>query len=341
MSICVEIKRTIPRGAAGWNSKDFQTKKIFVGGIPSTVTEEGKLSAGVNHGVNYYNNLINELMANGLQPYVIVFHCDVPQALKDEYGGFLSPHIVDDFRNYDKLCFKEFGNRVKHWITLNEPSVSKNGYANGRFAPGRCSDCLWIIPSWALCHLIILADPLFLFLLTSEGQDEYENDGFIVDEDEEEDEEQDRTESDDKPQKKKKSKEKRAKSLRRDTEEEPFGLSDEEEFVGSGKVGRTTEEKLKHSLFGDDEGMLSASQKGLKGITLNSDWYVPVSKEKSDQDAARRGLDFMFGWVTNLRKDIIEGHTGKNFIEENSWKYALLDERQREKKLISFVREKN
>ncbi|KAG4967642.1 hypothetical protein JHK87_033293 [Glycine soja] len=88
---------------------------------------EGKLSAGVNHeGVNYYNNLINELMANGLQPYVSLFHWDVPQALEDEYGGFLSPHIV-----------------VKHWITLNEPrSVSKNGYANGRFAPGRCSDWL-------------------------------------------------------------------------------------------------------------------------------------------------------------------------------------------------------
>jgi len=40
----------------------------------------------------------------------------------------------------------------------------------------------------------------------------------------------------------------------------------------------------------------AASQKGLIGIILNSDWYVPVSKEKSDQDAARRGLDFMFGW---------------------------------------------
>ncbi|KAL2592872.1 hypothetical protein AAZV13_12G093833 [Glycine max] len=93
----------------------------------SRVLPKGKLSAGVNHeGVNYYNNLINELMANGLQPYVSLFHWDVPQALEDEYGGFLSPHIV-----------------VKHWITLNEPrSVSKNGYANGRFAPGRCSDWL-------------------------------------------------------------------------------------------------------------------------------------------------------------------------------------------------------
>jgi len=49
---------------------------------------------------------------------------------------------------------------------------------------------------------------------------------------------------------------KRLKKGRRDTEEEPSGLSDEEEFVGSGKVGRTAEEKLKRSLFGDDEGML-------------------------------------------------------------------------------------
>ena len=52
---------------------------------------------------------------------------------------------------------------------------------------------------------------------------------------------------------------KRLKKGRRDTEEEPSGLSDEEEFVGSGKVGRTIEEKLKCSLFGDDEVMPSVS----------------------------------------------------------------------------------
>ena len=45
-----------------------------------------------------------------------------------------------DFRNYADICFREFGDRVKHWITLNEPlTYSMNGYATGEFAPGRCS----------------------------------------------------------------------------------------------------------------------------------------------------------------------------------------------------------
>ncbi|TKY62758.1 Transcription elongation factor SPT6 [Spatholobus suberectus] len=118
-----------------------------------------------------------------------------------------------------------------------------------------------------------------------EGQDEYENDGFIVDDiEDEEEQDEERAESDEERQKKKKRKKKeeyvldeddyellednninihrrkeskkfkRLKKGRRDTEEEPSGLSDEEEFVGSGKVGRTAEEKLKRSLFGDDEG---------------------------------------------------------------------------------------
>ncbi|RWR77814.1 beta-glucosidase 12 isoform X1 [Cinnamomum micranthum f. kanehirae] len=101
----------------------------------------GNLRGGVNQeGITYYNNLINELLSNGLQPFITLFHWDSPQALEDEYGGFLSPNIVDDFRDFANTCFKEFGDRVKHWITLNEPlTYSTNGYATGEFAPGRCS----------------------------------------------------------------------------------------------------------------------------------------------------------------------------------------------------------
>ncbi|KAI6685536.1 hypothetical protein NL676_031449 [Syzygium grande] len=106
------------------------------------ILPNGKLKGGINkEGVQYYNSLINELLAHGIQPFVTLFHWDLPQALEEEYGGFLSPWIVDDFRDYVEVCFKEFGDRVKHWITLNEPlTYSSGGYANGQSAPGRCSD---------------------------------------------------------------------------------------------------------------------------------------------------------------------------------------------------------
>ncbi|CAM8938678.1 unnamed protein product [Rhodiola kirilowii] len=108
----------------------------------SRVLPRGKISKGVNPiGVKFYNDLINELLSKGIKPFVTLFHWDVPQALEDEYGGLLSPKIVDDFKEYADFCFNTFGDRVKHWVTLNEPfTVSKNGYTLGTFAPGRCSN---------------------------------------------------------------------------------------------------------------------------------------------------------------------------------------------------------
>jgi beta-glucosidase len=105
------------------------------------ILPKGKLSGGINHeGIKYYNNLINELLANGIQPFVTLFHWDLPQVLEDEYGGFLNSRVINDFRDYADLCFKEFGDRVKNWVTLNEPWVfSNSGYALGTMAPGRCS----------------------------------------------------------------------------------------------------------------------------------------------------------------------------------------------------------
>ncbi|XP_052734222.1 beta-glucosidase 13 [Vigna angularis] len=88
----------------------------------SRILPNGQLSGGINEeGIDYYNKLINELVANGLEPFVTLFHWDLPQSLEDEYGGFLSSRIVKDFQDYAELCFKEFGDRVKNWITLNEP----------------------------------------------------------------------------------------------------------------------------------------------------------------------------------------------------------------------------
>ncbi|CAN4110427.1 unnamed protein product [Withania somnifera] len=107
----------------------------------SRILPYGKLSRGINkEGIVFYNNLINELLANGIQPLVSIFHWDLPQALEEEYQGFLSPKIVNDFRDYAELCFREFGDRIKHWITINEPyTYAVFGYVFGSHAPGRCT----------------------------------------------------------------------------------------------------------------------------------------------------------------------------------------------------------
>ncbi|XP_017973289.1 PREDICTED: beta-glucosidase 12 isoform X2 [Theobroma cacao] len=101
----------------------------------SRILPKGKLCGGVNPlGVQFYNNLIDDLLANALKPFVTLLHFDHPQALEDDYGGFLSPKIVDDYVDYADFCFKTFGDRVKHWVTMNEPNGWSLGGANGSAA---------------------------------------------------------------------------------------------------------------------------------------------------------------------------------------------------------------
>ncbi|KAL4331069.1 hypothetical protein AHAS_Ahas13G0463200 [Arachis hypogaea] len=91
-------------------------------------------------GVDHYNKLIDALLAKGIEPYVTIYHWDLPQALEDKYNGWLSADIINDFANYAEICFQKFGDRVKHWITFNEPhTFATQGYDVGLQAPGRCS----------------------------------------------------------------------------------------------------------------------------------------------------------------------------------------------------------
>ncbi|GER46498.1 beta-glucosidase, partial [Striga asiatica] len=77
------------------------------------------------------------LIKEGIEPMVTIFHFDVPKCLGDEYGGFLDRRIVDDFAQYAEVCFQAFGDRVKIWTTINEPSTFTTlGYVNGQFPPG-------------------------------------------------------------------------------------------------------------------------------------------------------------------------------------------------------------
>lgn len=103
----------------------------------SRLLPDGTVSGGINQeGIDFYNNFINELLNNGITPFVTLFHFDLPQALQNKYNGFLNKQIVDDFKAYADLCFKTYGDRVKDWSTINEPQVfGQYGYKIGMKNP--------------------------------------------------------------------------------------------------------------------------------------------------------------------------------------------------------------
>jgi len=91
--------------------------------------------------ISFYNRLIDTLLQNEIQPFVTLYHWDLPYALYTPHGGWLDPQIVNAFALYAETCFNAFGDRVKHWITFNEPLTFTNlGYGTGTHAPGRCSN---------------------------------------------------------------------------------------------------------------------------------------------------------------------------------------------------------
>jgi beta-glucosidase len=86
-------------------------------------------------GADYYDRLIDALLAAGIQPNVTLYHWDLPQALQDR-GGWPNREVIDWFEEYAALAFDRYGDRVPLWSTLNEPIALWVGYGMGLFAPG-------------------------------------------------------------------------------------------------------------------------------------------------------------------------------------------------------------
>lgn len=77
-------------------------------------------------GIEFYNNLINELIKYEIEPIVTIYHFDLPQYLVDEYGGWIGRQTIDAYEQYAITLFDCFGDRVKYWITINEQLVVMN-----------------------------------------------------------------------------------------------------------------------------------------------------------------------------------------------------------------------
>lgn len=127
-----DVARMKEYGVTAYRFSLAWSRIIPLGGKDDPVNEKG---------VDYYNKLIDELLERGITPFVTLFHWDTPQALEDRYGGMLDKDkYTPDFVRYARVCFERFGDRVKNWITYNEPGVyTLAGYAAGVHAPGRSS----------------------------------------------------------------------------------------------------------------------------------------------------------------------------------------------------------
>ena len=104
-------------------------------------------------GIDFYSRLVDALLDAGIVPFATLYHWDLPQALQDA-GGWPARMIVDAFCQYAAIVSQALGDRVRHWITLNEPWVSAFvGYRDGRHAPGHTE----LGEALAAAHHLLLA----------------------------------------------------------------------------------------------------------------------------------------------------------------------------------------
>ncbi|WP_281633502.1 GH1 family beta-glucosidase [Flavobacterium luteolum] len=88
-------------------------------------------------GIDYYNKIIDSLLASGIEPWITLYHWDLPHELEVK-GGWTNRESVSWFKEYVEVCVQYFGDRVKNWMVINEPSVFTGaGYFLGIHAPGK------------------------------------------------------------------------------------------------------------------------------------------------------------------------------------------------------------
>jgi beta-glucosidase len=114
-------------------------------------------------GLDFYDRLVDRLLAAGIRPFATLYHWDLPQAMEDA-GGWPVRSVAEAFADYARIVAERLGDRVRHWATINEPYVVANhGYLTGEHAPGRSS----LADSLAASHHVLLGHGLALAQIRS------------------------------------------------------------------------------------------------------------------------------------------------------------------------------
>ncbi|XP_022818244.1 myrosinase 1-like isoform X1 [Spodoptera litura] len=118
LEMAEELRLDFYRFSLSWS-------RILPSGFPNHINEAA---------IEYYNNVIDGILEKGIEPLVTIHHFDLPQSLQD-LGGWANPLIVDWFEDYAKVVFAHFGDRVKLWLTINEPVILCEAFFNAEVFP--------------------------------------------------------------------------------------------------------------------------------------------------------------------------------------------------------------
>jgi beta-glucosidase len=144
------VKLLKDMGARAYRFSVSWSRVIPLGGRKDPVNQKG---------LQYYIDLVDELLANGIEPMCTLYHWDLPEALEQRYGGLLNTEeFVADFEQYSRTLFQALGEKVKYWVTFNEPWCSSIlGYNEGAFAPGKSSVGDSSTEPWLAGHNLLIA----------------------------------------------------------------------------------------------------------------------------------------------------------------------------------------
>jgi beta-galactosidase len=120
-------------------------------------------------GLDFYDRLLDRLCDAGIEPLVTLYHWDLPAALQMELGGWLHPDLPHLFADYASLIFARLGDRVRLWMTINEPwCVVDGGYFSGGHAPG-ARNREW---GYQVAHNLLRAHAYAVARFRSSGRDD-------------------------------------------------------------------------------------------------------------------------------------------------------------------------